>query len=229
MITGSYAFFHVHNLNDNPLAIISLGKAQVQKGYVRIIYPIDFAEIEQTLANIDEIDVKQEFYKPFYNLIEARKQKLNDSFLKLRPLISRRSKRWDLIGTTWKLIGGNPDAEDLRIIEKSLNQLTVENNKQIVVNEAIEERLNNITTVINSMIRLEKEQIYNHTLLINLLIVFFNIESLQEQINIIEESISTAKHGIPNSKLFTTRDFQYMMDFLNSRNMQISSIDQPHK
>ena len=148
MIIGANATLHIHNLNDNPVAIIPFGNARIQTGYIRIINPIDLSEIENTIKNIQNVAVKQEIFIPLQKLIEAKKQRLDSSFLKLKP-VKFRPKRLDMIDTVWKHIGGSPDAEDLRIIERSLNQLTTENNKQILINNAIEQRLNNITEIIN--------------------------------------------------------------------------------
>lgn len=213
----------IHNLNDNSLAIVHLGKAQIKTGYIRIIHPIDLIKIEETLNSINEITNKHDIYKPLYDLIKSRKQKLYESFIRIKP--PTRTKRWDVIGTVWKQIGGNPDAEDLRIIERSLNAVNAETNKQIMINKVIEERLNNITGILNNIIKIEREHAYNHTLLINLLIVLFNIDTLQEQMDIIEDALTTAKYGIPNSKLFTTDDLKTIMNYLHSQGIHLSSFD----
>lgn len=207
------------------MVIIPLGPARIKIGYVRILHPIDIAQIGELIAKIN-IDIQRNPYNnPLYELIEIKRQKLYETYLKLKPFTHRR-KRWDTIGTAWKWIAGNPDAEDLRIINTTLNSLITQNNKQILINQAIGSRLEEITSITNQVLKLENERLKNHSIEINQLIILSNLDSLQNQIETLEEAILMAKHGIPSSKLLSIRDFNTIATFLEQHDIHISSFEQ---
>ena len=216
----------IHDLNNNPLAIVPLGKARIKIGYIRILHPINLLEIETTINNIDDSIIRHPTYNQLYNLVRWRKEKLYESFLKLRPRAEKRQKRWDLIGSVRKEIAGSPDADDLRIIERSLHSLAYQNNKQIMINDAIEKRINSITDTTNQIIKLERQRSEKHTVLINLLIILFNMETLQEQIEALEEAVIMAKHGIASSKLLTSQDLKTIKNFLQNYGVHLSTFEE---
>lgn len=46
------AELQVHDLNNNPLAVIPLGEAKLQQGYIRILHPINTSEIKNLIGEI---------------------------------------------------------------------------------------------------------------------------------------------------------------------------------
>lgn len=211
-------------MTNNPLAIIPLGKAKIKIGYVRIVHPIDLIQIGNTINKINDEIQNSPDLNPLYELIQLKNYKLYETFLKLKPFI-KRQKRWDQIGTVWKWIAGNPDAEDLRIINHTLNSLITQNNKQVMINEAIGKRIEEITTIANQVLTLENERAKNRSIGINQLIMLSNLDSLQDQVETLEEAILMAKHGIPSSKLLSIRDFNMIATFLEKHEIYITSFE----
>lgn len=188
------------------------------------MHPIDIGQIGEVVTKTN-IDIQKTHYNnPLYEIIEIKRQKLYETYLKLKPF-SQRRKRWDTIGTVWKWIAGNPDAEDLRLINNSLNSLITQNNKQVMINKAIGQRIEEITSITNQVIKLENERIKNHSIEINQLITLSNLDSLQDQIETLEEAILMAKHGIPSSKLLSINDFHMIATFLEKHDIFISSFE----
>lgn len=76
-----------------------------------------------------------------HQLLIVKQQILYDTYMKLAPIVNThihthtRTKRWDTIGTVFKWVAGTPDADDLRLINSSMNSLIVETNKQILINQ----------------------------------------------------------------------------------------------
>lgn len=217
---------YIHDLTNNPLAIIPIGQAQIRTGYIRIVLPIDISQLIDTITNIS-VTVKQNAYdNSLHKLILRKKDKLYESYLKLRPILKHRVKRWDTVGTVWKWIAGTPDAEDLRIINSTINSLVRENNRQILINDALSKRFQQVINITHQNINLERDRLHAHTIEVNQLITLFNLDSLQEQIETIEEAIILAKHGIPSSKLLSPHEFYSIALFLDNHEIHISSFEE---
>lgn len=207
------------------MAIVPLGEAKVKTGYIRIVHPIDLIQIGNTINNVNNDIQNNPFTNPLYELIQIKNYKLYETFLKIKPF-NNRPKRWDTIGTVWKWIAGSPDAEDLRLINSSMNSLILQNNKQIFINQAIDKRIQEITDITNQVLKIENERTKNHSIEINQLIVLSNLDSLQNQVETLEEAILMAKHGIPSSKLLSMRDFNKIATFLQTHDVQITSFEE---
>ena len=219
------ASIQIHDLTNNPLAIVPLGEARIKTGHIRIIHPIDLIQIGKTISNVNRDIQNNPSTNPLYELIQIKNYRLYETFTKIKPL-TRRPKRWDAIGTAWKWIAGNPDAEDLRMINSSINSLILQNNKQILINEAMDKRIQEITDITNAVLRIENERTKNHSLEINQLIVLSNLDSLQNQVETLEEAILMAKHGIPSSKLLSMKDFTKIATFLQSHEIEITTFEE---
>jgi len=65
----------------------------------------------------------------------------------------RSRKSINLIEKAWKFIAINFDHEDLVITNKNLEQLNSNNNKQVTINGASLDRLNNLTTITDQIFK----------------------------------------------------------------------------
>lgn len=225
-ISAITASLHIHDLTNNPLAIIPLGKAQLKTGYIRIIHPIDLIQIGNTIKKVNSEVENNRISNPLYDLTQIKNSKLSETFMKLKPYARKITKRWDQVGQVWKWIAGSPDAEDLRIINSTMNSLINNNNKQIMVNQAISKRIQEITNITNEVLNMEKERMKNHSIEINQLLILSNLDSLQNQIETLEEAILMAKHGIPSSKLLSIKDFRVIASFLQNHDVHIRSFEE---
>ena len=219
------ATVQIHDLTNNPLAIIPLGKAKLKTGHIRIIHPIDLIQIGQTINNVNEDIQNNPSTNPLYELIQIKNQKLFETFLKIQPY-NVRPKRWDTIGTIWKWIAGSPDADDLRMINATLNSLILQNNRQILINEAIDRRIHAITDITNQVLKIENERTKTLSIEINQLIILSNLDSLQDQVETLEEAILMAKHGIPSSKILSMKDYTKITTFLQTHDVYINSFEE---
>lgn len=107
-----------------------------------------------------------------------------------------------------------------------MNSLILQNNRQIFINQAIDKRIQEITDITNQVLKIENERTKNHSIEINQLIVLSNLDSLQNQVETLEEAILMAKHGIPSSKLLSMRDFNRIAAFLQTHDVQITSFEE---
>lgn len=216
---------HIHDLNNSPLAVIPLGEAKTKVGYVRIIHPIDLNDIASIIAKINRDIQDKTHCNALQDLIDIKNRRLYETYWKIKPFISR-TKRWNAIGTTWKWIAGSPDAEDLRIINSSLNSLVGANNQQIMINEAIGQQIQGITEVTNGLLETQHESMKNHSIELNQLIILSNLDLLQDQMETLEEAILLAKHGIPSSKLLSIHSFNQIATQLMLHDIHLSSFEE---
>lgn len=216
---------HIHDLTNSPLAVIPLGEAKIKIGFVRIIHPINLDNIKEVIFKINRDIQHKTQCNALQELIKIKNQKLYETFLKIKPFI-RRPKRWNAIGTTWKWIAGSPDAEDLKIINSSINSLVTSNNQQIMINKAISHQIQGITDVTNELLTDQQERMKNHSIEINQLIILSNLDLLQNQIDTLEESILLAKHGIPSSKLLSIHSFNQIATLLQEHNVHLTSFEE---
>ena len=150
---------------------------------------------------------------PLYIIIKLKVNKLHETFNKIRPHTNR-ERRWDTISTIWKRIAGTPATEDVRVISSTVNSLIDQNNQQVLINDEIDKRLYDITRIANGVLQLEEERFHQRSNEIIQLIIISNLDTMQNYLEILEDAILLAKHGIPSSKLLSLDDLKQMVKFL---------------
>ncbi|XP_050072604.1 uncharacterized protein LOC126560690 [Anopheles maculipalpis] len=150
---------------------------------------------------------------------------LQDTFAKIKPFVNRQ-KRWDTLGKIWKWIAGTPDADDLHVINSTMNSLIAESNKQIIINQGFNDRLKQITDVANQVVNIENECYESHQVEIRKLILLSNINMLQEKLDVIEDAILLVKHGIPSSKLLSLEDLTSIEQFLEKNSIKYNTPEE---
>lgn len=56
-----------------------------------------------------------------------------------------------MLGTAWKYNAGSPDHDDFIELEEHINKITLNNNKQVIINNQLEQRLNSLTKITYSI------------------------------------------------------------------------------
>ena len=219
------ALINIHDLNMNPLAIVPLGKARIQTGFIRIVQPIEFIQFKNIIQNFDEFINKKSYNHPLYHLLQNKKQLLYQTYSKL-CYEDKRQKRWDRIGTVLKWIAGTPDAEDLHVINNTMNNLIIENNRQVLINQGIDSRIQHMSQIVNHLSELDSKSQDQHTIEINLLMAILNIDTMQHQIEILEDAILLAKNGIPSSRIFHVKDLRKIQRFLETQQIIVKSFEE---
>ena len=92
----------------------------------------------ESLTSLQHVTLTQN--NPLTQIIRYKIQKMYNSLFSIEPR-NHRSRRWDALGTAWKFIAGTPDAQDLQIINTTLNNLIDQNNKQFEINDKINHRI----------------------------------------------------------------------------------------
>lgn len=219
MVTQAWTDLLIHDVGKNPIVIIPIGTAKISRSYLRIGHHINVTSLEATIDSLDTItESKIIDHKIMSPIIKTKLTKLHSIFDRLKP---PRQKRWESLGRAWKYVSGSPDADDLRIINSTMNSLIDQNDKQIRINSVLEIRLRNITKAINSFINFHDETIESFES-INLI---FNLDELIHQLEMIEEAITLARHNIPSSRIISSGEIALAQDFLRSSGLGTSLLD----
>lgn len=211
------------NLYDNSISVTKLGKARLQTGTIKILHPINISKLEQVVDDIT-LSAKPEMFtnKQLSYTLQLKVNAMIKAFRSLKPRI--RTKRWDALGSAWKWLAGTPDADDLRAIDKSVNQLITENNAQIKINMGINKKMDLMIQTVQSMLSTTKSNMERFELDINIINMIFIIDTLKKHLDDIHEAIAKAKINLVHQQLITEKELHFIAEILDSEGI-ILKID----
>lgn len=207
----------IKNLNDNPILQLKVGECRMQSGTIKFIHPINLSSIETSVWLVTKVATRLDNSLPISRLVIDKRNTLVNNLRKLKPHNSKRMRRWDPLGTAWKWLAGSPDADDLRLINGTLNDLIMGNNEQVKINHMINERLNEATTTINKLV--EQQNLENKLLLkeYDAITLILYIDTINNLLVEIEDTILRAKISLPNNKLLTLKEIMLIESFINQQ------------
>lgn len=151
----------------------------------------------------------------FTSLILEEFNELDTNLKNLLPI--RRKKRWNQLGTVWKYIAGSPDANDLKIINSSINGLINNNNEQVRINREISLQMKEVLYKTKESIQLlnsKSSDLYS----VN---IFLNLQFLNDKLDQIIQTITLAKVGILNEKVLSQTEIDLIVKDLSKENLTI--------
>lgn len=192
------------------------GQSKLVIGTFKILHVIDLEQYNKILTTIEETikkDITRKDASYTFLLHE-----LNSSLKILDELRPKRSARSiDALGTAWKWIAGTPDHEDFQIISDQTKNLLKNNQNQIVINKAIEERLQIITNMTNTVLNSIKTSDSLRTLIVK--DVERKLKILTEELININYAIQWAKSGIVNSFILSNSELTTIRDFFTNQSL----------
>lgn len=216
----------ITNLNDNPILMIKTGRCKIQTGNTKIVHPINLTDLEltiQTLTNIAYTKVSEN--NALKDIVKHKIRDVYSNFYQIRPQVNRRTKRWDALGSTWKWIAGNPDAQDLRIINTTLNQLIDENNIQYTVNEQLGQRIQQLTNTINNIA--ENYHINQIALKeLDTITLILNVDVINKILLDIQDAVLLSKTATTNSKILSLKEVNIIKEILQNQGVTVDLPDE---
>ncbi|XP_050339731.1 uncharacterized protein LOC126766074 [Bactrocera neohumeralis] len=210
-----YADFQVIDYTNSQLATFNTGLTKIQTGTYRLIHKVDLDACQKTLNEISSIiKIKITEENPFLPIL-INELNLTQTYLnRLKP--RRFKKSIDALGTVWKWIAGNPDHDDLVILENQLNNIIENNNKQVIINKVIFDRINNITTISNKIIKsLQTNEEIQHHLALE---IKYKLKIIKEEIINIDYAMHWAKAGIVNSYILSNDEHRLIKSVFENNN-----------
>nr|XP_019561998.2 uncharacterized protein LOC109430388 [Aedes albopictus] len=213
-------FLEIKNLSNDPVLLLKLNDCKLQTGVIKIVHPINLTNLENNVYLFTKLARQIDRDIPISSLILQKSRELVNNLHQLKPTKPRRTKRWDQLGTAWKWMAGSPDAEDLRIINSTMDELISQNNQQIKINNFINNRIDGIMATVNKLI--EQQSTENKILreemdAITLLLYMDTTNSILEQL---EDTILRTKIDLPNSKLLSLKEILTMESLLNEQGIK---------
>ncbi|XP_021702588.1 uncharacterized protein LOC5578241 isoform X2 [Aedes aegypti] len=214
----------IYDLTNNPIAIIPLGQARISNSYIRVIHPVNLTAIKDAIDLFDYVTKNSDLNNSLFDQVIRKKiNKIHLTFNRIVP--QNRFKRWESLGRAWKYVSGSPDADDLKVINSTINSLVTENNNQIHINNVFEKRMRNLTRTFNLLIDNE-QKLENVTFKsFDSLNFVFELDELLYYLEVVEESITLARSSIPNSRIIHERELEAIQRILNGNGFGLDSVD----
>lgn len=209
--------------SNSQLIAINTGQAKIQDGNFKLIHIIELDKYQRLIDDVksifeEHITETQSLFPYLKHEILYIQNLLNN----LRPTRVKRS--FDSIGKAWKWIAGNPDHEDFEIIENKINNVLKNNNKQVIINQLYNDRINNITKMANEITNaIKKDNRFSDHLALD---IQAKLNLIKEELVNIGYAIHWAKLGIVNSMLLSKSEIKLATDALDKDNLPYSTPEE---
>lgn len=214
---------HISNINNQPILILEKYRCKIQVGNFNIIHTINITDLETTINLLTHI-VYSKSNNALANIVKHKIKNLYSNLNQIKPN-SRRKRSLDLIGTTWKWIGGSPDAHDLQIINSTMNELIESNNLQFKFNQQLGQKIKDLTNEMRLIIETKQT---NKLILseIDTLTTIINIDTINKILEEIQEAISLSKMSVTSNKILSSREISIIKQILEDQGVKIDLPDE---
>lgn len=244
----------IHDLSQNPgLLTLRIGNSMVKTGHHKIYHEVDLNKYQPILMRMQTIINGLRIFPNFNDvtdLLQERLKTVNNLFSNLYPKKRERRGLFDIIGSGIKIITGNLDANDLKQINRDIddlrannNKLVRENNQQIQINKQLQERINTIVRVMNEQqsvitkqIIKARQDIINHrqvnqnfTALTQVFKISHHMELIKNHFDTIFETIQLARLNIISKNFLETEELEFITERLQEQNVNLISTDQAYE
>lgn len=210
----------IKNLSNDPVLLLKLNDCKLQTGLIKIIHPINISNLENNVYTFSKLARQIDRDIPLSNLILQKSRELVNNLQQLKPMKPRRAKRWDTLGAAWKWIAGSPDAEDLRIINTTLDDLVLQNNQQTRVNNMLNNRIDGMMETVNRLI--EQQSTENKILLeeMDAITLLLYMDTTNKILEDLEDTILRTRIELANSKLLSLKEILTIESLLNEQGIR---------
>lgn len=211
---GTAQTISMHKTDNLPLFIYDKGQGRMRTNYN---YYVHHFNLESFKIHVQDLKLKFKQVEPdqFTTLVLDEFNELDSNLKNLLPI--KRRKRWNQLGTVWKYLAGNPDANDLKIINSSINGLINNNNEQIRINREISLQMKEVLFKTKESI----QSLNSKTSELYSVNIFLNLKFLNDKLNHIIQTIALAKVGILNEKVLSQNEIDLLVQDLNKENLTV--------
>nr|XP_029717888.1 uncharacterized protein LOC115260739 [Aedes albopictus] len=218
--------------NHNGLITINLHKVRIRTGYHRIIHKVDLNDVQSNLLYIENVS---NLLNLTDHLADTFLYKLNIAKNKLNSLYPKRHKRGlvNALGTVIKFVAGNPDNEDLELVQHNLekiesteNRIISNQDRQIKINNSLQKTVNKVSITIAKIAKrmsTDRETFRKDVEEINLIL---NLDIIIKILEDIEEQIIFSKSNILNKNILPRLDKDYIIEFYKKQGIKLYFDDE---
>lgn len=150
------AKIEILDFSNSQIVLFHTGRAKIQDGNFKLIHTINIDQYERFVTDIEPVlNLPEVRHYSFSSHLSYELKQIQEFIRNLKPRKIKRSL--DFIGSTWKWIAGNPDHEDFLTIKAKINNVLENSNKQVIINQIYNDRINNITRITNEIQKMIKE------------------------------------------------------------------------
>lgn len=173
------------------IVALEAGTVRIQTGTFRIIHVIDLEQYNTILNEAKQIMTKEiDKDDESYQYLTYEMQTIERLLSKLKP--TRNKRAINEIGTVWKWIAGTPDHEDFQILSDKVRNVLENNNKQVVINKLLKEKINEV---------IKKTNIITNSVLNNSFIKEIVTKRIERKLKIIKDDLINIDHAIQWTKV----------------------------
>lgn len=201
---------------------LNIGQTKIQTGNFKLIHDINIRQYQEATSEIESILDHNELKKnSLYPYIIHELSQLKDLLHNLTPKVKRSI---NIIGTAWKWLAGTPDHEDFITIKQKINNVLENNNKQVIINSLFNDRINNITKIVNQIQYLaQNNQKYGNEFLES---IQYKVKLLKEDLTNVNYAIHWAKSNVVNSMMLTSKEISLAIKNLDEENLPYTTPEE---
>ncbi|XP_055594648.1 uncharacterized protein LOC129745546 [Uranotaenia lowii] len=227
----------IHDITNNAGALIlKRGEGKIVAGYDRLLHVIDFEKFEISISIIENvINQMHNSTSDFSQIIKMKIREIKFILSTLYPKSNRSKRSINILGSTIKLITGNLDAEDLKVINNNLDELRKtgntfikQNNRQIRINSKFENRLDLLNkdirdhqNTLNTIMENDNYLIFEN----QKIAITFQLDTFLEHLKSIEYAILLSKVNIISKFILTPKEIEVILQEIKDQGLEIQHLD----
>lgn len=210
------------DFSNSQIVSLHTGQTRIQNGHFKLIHIINLDQYEQFLSDVSPIlNLETTHNQTIFPLLSHEIQQIRNF---LHNLKTKSKRSLNFIGKGWKWIAGNPDHDDFVTIKEKITDVLKNNNKQVIINELYNERINNITKIQNEIQNLLKDNNkINNEIITDLK---YKIKIVKEELENIIYAIHWAKLGTINSFILSKNEIDLASKIFNEQQLPYTTIEE---
>lgn len=179
----------------------------------------------QELLNNIQTDIKRHIDETDTNLpyISHQISQISKILVTLKPK-TRNPRSLNFIGSAWKWLAGSPDHDDFQILKAHTHKILKNNEKQIIINNALAKRVNEISNITNNLIEIAKiNQIPKNELILD---VKYKLDIIKEELLNIEYALLWAKNKIVNSFILSNTEIKIVKERFENNKIPFINLEE---
>lgn len=235
MLTLTSATIYHDVSTRNGLITIKLDAVKIRVGYERLIHKINLEDIRDNINYIEKLATTLNVTDHLEQTLHFKLKKAHE---KLNGFYPKRLKRGlvNVLGKAIKFIAGNPDEDDLYLINQNLeilennsNKIIANQEKQVKINNLLQSTINKVSKTLKAI----KVQINSNDTLfrkdLEFINLIFNLDILIKTLEDLEEQIAFSKSNLLNKNILNFQEREYIYKVLTNQHLQIKFEEEIYK
>lgn len=224
MLEQCNADIKILDYTNTQLIVLGDGIGKIQNGTLKLIHIIDiqcYINLTNTIEQYVHKNITIRHPLHLYLLHDI--DQIHSLIKRIHPRVVRK-RSLDFIGTTIKWLAGNPDHQDLEIINGNIDNLVNNNNNQIIINRKTVERINELSSRNNEILASIKG--LDNIKFASDIKTKLKLEIIKEDLKNIEYALHWAKSGIVNSFILSDIEINSIERIMKESNGKFTNIDE---